>query len=130
MAPGKSIGKGKGKAYISRHKPNTDVIERLTKPAIRRILRRAGVKRMSAEIYPKIRECLKVRTHPLPPTDLLLSTLPPPRQGILEPVCRDTLEYTQNGRRKTITSMDVIHGLKNQNIKFYDIVVNASHPGA
>ena len=54
-------GKGLGKAGAKRHrKLMKDNIQGITKPAIRRLARRGGVKRISGLIYEETRGVLKV----------------------------------------------------------------------
>ena len=55
---GKGLGKG-GK----RHKVLRDNIQGITKPAIRRLARRGGVKHISASIYDETRQVLKNFLH-------------------------------------------------------------------
>jgi len=63
-------GKGLGKTGAKRHrKILRDNIQGITKPAIRRLARRGGVKRISGLIYEETRAVLKtflegVRSHP------------------------------------------------------------------
>ena len=53
-------GKGLGKGGAKRHrKILRDNIQGITKPAIRRLARRGGVKRISALIYEEVRVVLK-----------------------------------------------------------------------
>ncbi|KAI8842542.1 histone Octamer, chromosomal Protein, alpha carbons only [Chytridium lagenaria] len=79
-------GKGLGKGGI-------------TKPAIRRLARRGGVKRISGLIYEvKTRGVLKV---------------------FLENVIRDAVTYTEHAKRKTVTSLDVVYALKRQGRTIY-----------
>jgi histone H3/H4 len=99
----KSTGKGKsGKSYgngAKRVRKNTkEVILGITKPAIRRLARRGGVKRISALIYEETRNVLK---------------------GFLENVVRDAIVYTEHARRKTVTAMDVVYALKRQGRSLY-----------
>ena len=68
-----------------------DVLTGITKPAIRRLARRGGVKRISSTIYPQTREVLK---------------------AFLDVVIRDSLIYTDHAQRKTVTSQDVVYALK------------------
>ena len=76
-----------------RHKTREDYFAgALTKPSIRRLARRGGVKRISTVIYPEIREALRL--------------------GFLEPVMRDAVYYTEHAKRKTVTANDVILALK------------------
>ncbi|MAA50184.1 MAG: hypothetical protein CMP83_08415 [Gammaproteobacteria bacterium] len=87
-------GKGLGKGGAKRHrKVLRDNIQGITKPAIRRLARRGGVKRISGLIYEETRGILKV---------------------FLENVIRDAVTYTEHARRKTVTAMDVVYALKRQ----------------
>lgn len=57
-------GKGLGKGGAKRHrKVLRDNIQGITKPAIRRLARRGGVKRISGLIYEETRGVLKVCLH-------------------------------------------------------------------
>ena len=57
-------GKGLGKGGAKRHrKVLRDNIQGITKPAIRRLARRGGVKRISGLIYEETRGVLKVCCH-------------------------------------------------------------------
>jgi hypothetical protein len=58
-------------------------LQGITKPAIRRLARRGGVKRISGLIYEKTRVLLNV---------------------FLENVIRDAVTYTEHARRKTVTA--------------------------
>jgi len=97
MAAGGKGGKGKvggktgtgGKRHPKRStKPSS---EGITKPAIRRLARRGGVKRISSFIYDDTRQVLK---------------------SFLENVVRDSITYCEHARRKTVTAMDVVYALK------------------
>uniref|UniRef100_A0AAV2MUP3 Histone H4 n=1 Tax=Knipowitschia caucasica TaxID=637954 RepID=A0AAV2MUP3_KNICA len=72
--------------------------EGITKPAIRRLARRGGVKRISGLIYEETRGVLKV---------------------FLENVIRDAVTYTEHAKRKTVTAMDVVYALKRQGRTLY-----------
>ncbi|XP_037731083.1 histone H4-like, partial [Drosophila subpulchrella] len=77
-------GKGLGKGGAKRHrKVLRDNIQGITKPAIRRLARRGGVKRISGLIYEETRGVLKV---------------------FLENVIRDAVTYTEHAKRKTCHS--------------------------
>ena len=92
-------GKGLGKGGAKRHrKILRDNIQGITKPAIRRLARRGGVKRISGWIYEEIRGELKV---------------------FLENVLRDTVTYTEYAKRRTVTPLDVVHVLKRQGKTLY-----------
>ncbi|XP_054413287.1 uncharacterized protein LOC129038414 [Pongo pygmaeus] len=91
-------GKGLGKGGAKRHrKVLRDNIQGITKPAIRRLARRGGVKRISGLIYEETRGVLKV---------------------FLENVIRDAVTYTEHAKRKTVTAMDVVYALKRQGRRF------------
>ena len=97
---GKSVG-GKGKVGTKRtvqRRAKRDGIDGITKPAIRRLARRGGVKRLSSFIYDDSRQVLK---------------------GFLENVVRDAVTYTDHARRKTVTAMDVVYALKRQGRTIY-----------
>ena len=92
-------GKGLGKGGAKRHrKVLRDNIQGITKPAIRRLARRGGVKRISGLIYEETRGVLKV---------------------FLENVIRDAVTYTEHARRKTVTAMDVVYAVKRQGSTLY-----------
>lgn len=71
-------GKGLGKRGAKRHRKVLRDIQRITKPAIRRLARRGGVKRISGLIYEETRNVLKV----------------------FENVIRDAVTYTEHAKRK------------------------------
>ena len=92
----KSTGKGKsGKSYGAKRVKRTS---KEVKPAIRRLARRGGVKRISHNIYEETRNVLR---------------------GFLENVVRDAVVYTEHARRKTVTAMDVVYALKRQGRSLY-----------
>ena len=97
---GKGYGKGVGKVAAKRHsrKHQRPVLEGITKPAIRRLARRGGVKRISYYIYEYSRDVLK---------------------GFLSTVIRDAITYTEHAKRKTVTAMDVVYALKRQGRTLY-----------
>ncbi|XP_044727529.1 histone H4-like [Chrysoperla carnea] len=75
-----------------------DPIQGIRKPAIRRLARRAGIKRISGLVYEETRGLMKV---------------------FLENVIGDAVKYTEHGKRKTVTDMDVVHALKRQGFILY-----------
>ena len=99
-------GKGKGgkvfrgKIHAKRFGSNkfSDPLLGVTKPAIRRVCRRGGVKRISGNIYEEVRGILK---------------------KWLENTMQDSLAYCEHARRKTITSCDVVYALRRQGQKLY-----------
>ena len=91
--------KGLGKGGAKRHrKILRDNIQGISKPALRRLARRGGVKRISGLIYEETRSVLK---------------------HFLEDVLRDTTTYTAHANRKTVTALDVVHALKHQGKQLY-----------
>lgn len=94
---GEGKGKGKGAKRV-RKEIQKDQIMGITKPAIRRLARRGGVKRISGLIYEETRGVLKV---------------------FLEHILRDAVTYTEHARRKTVTAMDVVYSLKRQGKTLY-----------
>ncbi len=97
---GKSLSLGgKGAKGAKRHRKFLrDTIQGITKPAIRRLARRGGVKRISGVIYDETRGVLK---------------------AFLDNVIRDSVTYTEHARRKTVTAMDVVYALKRQGRTLY-----------
>ena len=97
--------KGKGKGHKSgkrgiaakRHGTGSER-ECLTMGGIKRLARRAGVKRISAGVLDETREFL---------------------DAFLERVLGDSLTYCGHARRKTITIQDVIFSLKRQGRTIY-----------
>ena len=89
-----------------------DNLQGITKPAIRRLARRGGVKRISGLIYEETRGVLKVGLK-------LMSKLVMLSQVFLENVIRDAVTYTEHAKRKTVTAMDVVYALKRQGRTLY-----------
>ncbi len=93
---GKGFGKVSGVKRINRSAK--EIILGITKPAIRRLARRGGVKRISSDIYDETRSTLK---------------------GFLEIIIKDSVTYTEHARRKTVSALDVIFSLKRQGRTLY-----------
>ncbi|KAI1716016.1 centromere kinetochore component CENP-T histone fold domain-containing protein [Ditylenchus destructor] len=94
-------GKGKGLGGAKRHRTAFRAsIQGITKPAIRRLARRAGVVRISGFVYEETRNVLKI---------------------FLENVIRDAILYCEHARRKTVTAMDVVYALKRQGRTLYGL---------
>ena len=102
MSPGVGRGKGSkglGKGGAKRHRRVIhESIYGISKPAIRRLARRAGVKRISGFIYQETRGVLR---------------------RFLQNIIRDTVTYTEHAKRKTVTAMDVVYALKRQGKTIY-----------
>jgi histone H4 len=93
---GKGIGRSGG---AKRHrKVLRDNIHGITKPAIRRLARRGGVKRISGLIYEPALSALMVflKTH-----------------------VHDAIMYAQHARRKSVSTMHVVYALKRQGCTLY-----------
>merc|ERR1711977_762051 len=67
-----------------------DSIDGVTRPAIRRMARRGGVKRLASISYEAIRTVLRQFLHHL---------------------LHDVVAYAEHGKRKTVLPQDVIHAL-------------------
>lgn len=92
-------GKGLGKGGAKRHtKMLKNSMSGITKPAIRRLARRGGVKRLSGLIYEETRGVLK---------------------WFLTSVIHDAVNYTLHAKRNTVTPMDVVFALKRQGRTLY-----------
>ncbi|KAG2501972.1 hypothetical protein HYH03_000468 [Edaphochlamys debaryana] len=92
-------GKGIGKGGAKRHRKTLrDNIQGITKPAIRRLARRGGVKRISGLIYEETRTVLKT---------------------FLADVICDSVAYTEHARRSTVTVMDVLYALRRKGRVLY-----------
>ncbi|KAI9679376.1 MAG: Histone H4 [Caeruleum heppii] len=93
---GRGIG---GKGTAKRHrKILKDNIHGITKPALRRLARRGGIKRISADIYDEARAAL--RTY-------------------LAQVLQDVVTYVEHASRQTVTVTDVIFALKRRGRPIY-----------
>ncbi len=91
---------GKG-ATAKRHRGQAkakDSIQGITKPAIRRLARRGGVKRISGLIYEETRGVLRT---------------------FLTNIIRDAVTYMDHARRRTITVVDVLFALKRNGKTLY-----------
>jgi len=97
-------GGGKGlsaakPAGAKRHaKKMRDNIQGITAPALRRLARRGGVKRMDGKIYEESRGVLKI---------------------FLQDVIRDAVQYTEHAQRKTVLVTDVVMALKRNGKTLY-----------
>ena len=70
----------------------------ITKPSIRRLARRGGVKRISGSVYHETRQILRT---------------------FLSHLVSDSVVHTVHADRKTVTAMDVVHALKRQGKTLY-----------
>ncbi|KAL7957511.1 histone-fold-containing protein [Trichoderma compactum] len=81
-----------------RRKILRDSVQGITKPAIRRIARRGGVKRISGMIYQDIRGVM---------------------ESFLQEVLKDVVTYVEYRKAKTVTLEDVLHSLKRRGRTLY-----------
>ncbi|TQW07481.1 core histone h2A/H2B/H3/H4 domain-containing protein [Cordyceps javanica] len=81
---GKTLGVRRSRKILK------DAISGITRPAIRRLARRGGVKRISGEIYQETRKVL--RAH-------------------LEEILKLCCIYVEHRGAKTVTTLDVVHAL-------------------
>ena len=97
---GKSQGKGMGKLGAKRVNKRSirETIMGITKPAIRRLARRGGVKRISGLVYDEARTVLKI---------------------FLDNIVKDSVTYCEHSKRKTVTALDVVYALKRQGKTLY-----------
>jgi len=93
-----SLARGKGGPKRIRFIRAGGAIRGVTKPAIRRLARRGGVKRISGLIYAEARGVLKI---------------------FLNKLIRDAIIYMEHAQRKTLTAKDVCFALKNQGKTIY-----------
>ncbi len=99
MAKGKTSSGAKGSASTKRQKKVLrENVKSVSKGAIRRLARRGGVKRISSEVYEEVRKTLK---------------------AFVEGVVRDATAYTEHGKRKTVTALDVVNALKKRGKVIY-----------
>lgn len=91
-------GQGKVLNKIARRKTMREAITGVTNPAIRRLARRGGVKRISNQMYEETREILK---------------------AFVETILRDATTYTEFANRRTVSALDVVHSLKRNGRTLY-----------
>ncbi|KAF2345402.1 Transcription factor CBF/NF-Y/archaeal histone domain [Trinorchestia longiramus] len=84
-------GKGLGKGAAKRHRKSSTQSNKLTKPSIRRLARRGGVKRLSGRVYD---EADKITIQ------------------YLEVVLKHAVTYAQHSKRRTVNVNDMLHALK------------------
>ena len=118
-------GKGLGKGGAKRHrKILRDNIQGITKPAIRRLARRGGVKRISASTFSSFLPlssftCLLGGRVLTTWCTVIYEETRGVLKSFLESVIRDAVTYTEHAKRKTVTSLDVVYALKRQGRTLY-----------
>ena len=93
-------GKGLGKGGAKRHRKllEDQMPKALTKPALRRLCRRGGIKRISGLFYEEIRIKGKL---------------------FLQQILKDAISYCQHAKRKTLTAEDVKYSFKKNGRPIY-----------
>ncbi|KAJ3431581.1 histone h4 [Anaeramoeba flamelloides] len=99
---GKGKGKGMGKGGAKRRKAILESVKGISRPAIRRLARRGGVKRISATIYDEVRNVLR---------------------AFLENVVRDAVTYTEHARRKNSYSFGCCICIKKDKEELFMVMV-------
>lgn len=84
-------GKGLGKGAAKRHRKQSTHENRISKPAIRRLARRGGVKRLSGRVY---EEAEKITI------------------DYIDVVLKHAVTYAQHSKRRTVSVNDMLHALK------------------
>ena len=92
------MSRGRGKEVAKKLRRKMDAAAGITKPAIRRLARRGGVKRLSSPMYSETRDILK---------------------EFLGKIVKDAVVYTQYAKRKTVTAADVVYALKRNGRTLY-----------
>jgi len=85
-------------AQKKRRRVLRDSIQGISRPAIKRMARRGGVKRLSSAVHEEMRNLIKAFT---------------------ESIVRDSVLYAEYSNRKTIVPLDVVYALKRQGRAFY-----------
>lgn len=79
-------------------KTTPEIEKALTKPAVRRLARRVGVKRIGALVYSEIRDVM---------------------HAFVRKTVHDAAVYTEYRHAKTVTACDVVHALKKNGRTLY-----------
>ena len=98
MAKGKKSGESKGLNAKRVKKVLRDNVRSVTKGSIRRLARRAGVKRISGLLYEEVRGVLK---------------------SFVEGVVRDATAYTEYAKKRTVTTGAVVAALRKRGRAIY-----------
>ena len=105
--PGLGLGKG---TAIRRRIVAKDTILGITKGDLRRLARRGGVKRISADIYDTARQSLRDFVRDVPSSYWKQSDYK---------VVRDCVIFVEHGRRKTVLVTDVVFALRRRGRPIY-----------
>ena len=91
-------GKGKGVGKRQRTRRRTKLCVGISKGSIRRLAKRGGVKRISSDVYLYANYVLKI---------------------FLKEILKNAMAITENGRRKTISVMDIVYALRHHGRMVY-----------
>lgn len=94
-ARGGKSGKVLGKGSAKRHRKQAPPSDKISKPAIRRLARRGGVKRVGGNVY----DCANYVG-----------------RKYLEGTLDKALKYAAHAKRKTVIVLDVVYALKKQGV--------------
>ena len=98
MAKGKKSGEAKGASSKRMKKVQRDSARGVTSGAVRRLARRAGVKRMSALVHDEVRGVVKT---------------------FVEGVVRDSVAISEYAKRKTVSTQAVVMALRKRGRMLY-----------
>merc|ERR1711904_379054 len=87
-----------GKPPVRHRKFFSDTIFGVTRPSIRRLARRGGVKRLSSTLYEEVRRVIR---------------------QFLELIVRDVVTYTEHRKQKTVGAKDVLLALRRHGRPLY-----------
>ncbi|TBU04122.1 histone H4 [Hamiltosporidium tvaerminnensis] len=92
-------GKGLGKGAAKRHRKQAPQSDKISKPSLRRLARRGGVKRLGASVYADMNTLARL---------------------YLDEVLRSAVTYANHAKRKTVVCSDVLYALKRQGVKLIE----------
>jgi len=98
MAKGKKSGESKAVSGKRVKKVLKDNVRGITKGSVRRLARRAGIKRISGLLYDEVRSVLK---------------------SFVEKVVADSVAYTEYARKRTVTCGAVVTALRKRGRTLY-----------
>ena len=73
-------------------------IQGLTRPALKRLGRKAGAKRIGGDVYDEVREAVK---------------------NFMDDLIKKSIIFTEHSKRKTVNEYDVKEALRIKGVKFY-----------
>lgn len=94
---GRGKGGKSGKVAAKRHRRSQQTGDKISKPSLRRLARRGGVKRLGSAVYKEMTTIARV---------------------YLEEVLRHSVTYANHAKRKTVSCNDVLYALKRLGVRF------------